>query len=164
MIGAAVAPIAVVVFVVGLLFIPMAVAFGRLCAALALVQSLLAGVGFRLRPDISLDRLWAADGLIKIGFGYYSRRTPAGSLRYALSSIFSRRSRKGRSTCMGGLRNSCVVAFRGVCLLPRSSHQAGEQEIPRGATYDMTTCAGWCIVRRTIFSETFLPGFAQPQR
>ena len=58
-----------ILFVVGLHFLPMAVAFGPLCAALGLALCSVAGLGLWLRPDISLDRLWAADGLIKMGFG-----------------------------------------------------------------------------------------------
>lgn len=58
-----------ILFVVGLHFLPMAVAFGPPCAALGLALCSVAGVGLWLRPDIPLDRLWAADGLIKMGFG-----------------------------------------------------------------------------------------------
>lgn len=58
-----------ILFVVGLHFLPMAVAFGPLCAALGLTLCLVAGSGLWLWPNISLDRLWAADGLIKMGFG-----------------------------------------------------------------------------------------------
>lgn len=58
-----------ILFVVGLHFLPMAVTFGPLRAALGLALCAVAGAGLWLRPDLSLDRLWAADGLIKIGFG-----------------------------------------------------------------------------------------------
>src|SRR5262245_39784382 len=56
-------------FIVGLHFLPMAVAFGPMCLTLGLLLCLCSGAGLWLRPDLSLNRLWAADGLLKIGFG-----------------------------------------------------------------------------------------------
>jgi hypothetical protein len=58
-----------ILFAVGLHFLPMAVAFGPICAALGLVLCVSAGVGLWLRPAIRLNTLWAMDGLIKMCFG-----------------------------------------------------------------------------------------------
>lgn len=54
---------------VGLHFLPMAVAFGPLCAALGVTLCVCAGIGLWLRPGIALNRLWATDGFIKMAFG-----------------------------------------------------------------------------------------------
>src|SRR5262245_5864186 len=56
-------------FIVGLHFLPMAVALGPMCLTLGVVLCLCSGAGLWLRPRLSLNRLWAADGLLKIGFG-----------------------------------------------------------------------------------------------
>ena len=56
-------------FIVGLHFLPMAVAFGPTCLTLGLLLCLCSGAGLWLRPDLSLNALWAADGLLKIAFG-----------------------------------------------------------------------------------------------
>ena len=56
-------------FIVGLHFLPMAVAFGPMCLALGLVLCLCSGAGLWVRPGLSLNGLWAADGLLKIAFG-----------------------------------------------------------------------------------------------
>jgi hypothetical protein len=56
-------------FKVGLHFLPMAVAFGPMCLALGLVLCLCSGAGLWLGPNLSLNALWAADGLVKIAFG-----------------------------------------------------------------------------------------------
>ena len=56
-------------FIVGLHFLPMAVAFGPMCLMLGLFLCLCSDAGLWLRPDLSLTGLWAADGLIKIAFG-----------------------------------------------------------------------------------------------
>jgi hypothetical protein len=56
-------------FIVGVHFLPMAVAFGPLCLALGVVLCLCSGVGLWFRPDLPLSGLWAADGLLKITFG-----------------------------------------------------------------------------------------------
>jgi hypothetical protein len=58
-----------ILFVVGLHFLPMAVAFGPLCAALGVAAGANAAVGLWLRPSLPLDRLWLIDGWIKIAFG-----------------------------------------------------------------------------------------------
>ena len=58
-----------ILFAVGLHFLPMAVAFGPLCAALGVTLCVCAGIGLWLRPGIALDRLWATDGVIKMAFG-----------------------------------------------------------------------------------------------
>jgi len=58
-----------ILFVVGLHFLPMAVAFGPGCAVLGLALCLCAGSGLWLMPRLPLKGLWAADGLIKIAFG-----------------------------------------------------------------------------------------------
>jgi hypothetical protein len=58
-----------ILFAVGLHFLPMAVAFGPVCAALGVTLCGCAGLGLWLKPGIPLNRLWAADGLIKMLFG-----------------------------------------------------------------------------------------------
>src|SRR5262245_4996252 len=56
-------------FIVGVHFLPMAVAFGPMCLTLGLVLCLCSGIGLWISPDLSVNRLWAADGLLKITFG-----------------------------------------------------------------------------------------------
>jgi hypothetical protein len=58
-----------ILFAVGLHFLPMAGAFGPVCAALGVALCVCAGVGLWLRPGTPLNGLWAADGLIKMAFG-----------------------------------------------------------------------------------------------
>jgi hypothetical protein len=58
-----------ILFAVGLHFLPMAVAFGPLCAALGITVCVSAGIGLWLKPGIPLNRLWASDGLIKMAYG-----------------------------------------------------------------------------------------------
>lgn len=58
-----------ILFVVGLHFLPMAVTFGPLCAALGLVASMNAATGLWLKPSLPLNGLWIADGVIKMIFG-----------------------------------------------------------------------------------------------
>jgi len=56
-------------FIVGLHFLPMAVAFGPMFFTLGVVLCLCSGAGLWLKPSLSLNGLWTADGLIKIVFG-----------------------------------------------------------------------------------------------
>jgi hypothetical protein len=56
-------------FMVGVHFLPMAVAFGPMCLTLGLALCLCSGAGLWLRPSLPLSGLWAADGLLKIAFG-----------------------------------------------------------------------------------------------
>src|SRR5262245_51187172 len=56
-------------FIVGVHFLPMAVAFGPMCLRLGVVLCLCSGIGLWISPDLSVNRLWAADGLLKITFG-----------------------------------------------------------------------------------------------
>jgi Family of unknown function (DUF6609) len=56
-------------FIVGLHFLPMAVAFGPMCLTLGIVLCLCSGAGIWLRPALPLNGLWAADGVLKIAFG-----------------------------------------------------------------------------------------------
>jgi hypothetical protein len=56
-------------FVVGAHFLPMAVAFGPLCLLLGIVLCFCSGAGLWLKPGLSLNGLWATDGLLKIVFG-----------------------------------------------------------------------------------------------
>jgi hypothetical protein len=56
-------------FIVGVHFLPMAVAFGPMCLTLGVVLCLCSGAGLWLRPGLPLNGLWAADGLLKIAFG-----------------------------------------------------------------------------------------------
>jgi hypothetical protein len=58
-----------ILFAVGLHFLPMAVAFGPLCAALGVVLCVSSGSGLWLMQRVSLDTLWALDGFIKVAFG-----------------------------------------------------------------------------------------------
>ena len=58
-----------ILFVVGLHFLPMAIAFGPLCAVMGISLSLCSGSGLWLRPKLPLNGFWAADGMLKIGFG-----------------------------------------------------------------------------------------------
>jgi hypothetical protein len=58
-----------ILFVVGIHFLPMAVAFGPMCIALGLVLCVSAGTGLWLRPGLPLNALWALDGILKIAFG-----------------------------------------------------------------------------------------------
>jgi hypothetical protein len=58
-----------ILFAVGLHFLPMAGAFGPLCAALGVTLCACAGTGLWLNSAIPLNRLWASDGMIKITFG-----------------------------------------------------------------------------------------------
>jgi hypothetical protein len=58
-----------ILFVVGLHFLPMAVAFGPLCIALGLVLCGCSAIGLWFRPTLPLNRMWALDGVIKIAFG-----------------------------------------------------------------------------------------------
>jgi hypothetical protein len=58
-----------ILFAVGLHFLPMAMAFGPACAALAAILCANAGIGLWLRPDVPLNRLWASDGVMKIVVG-----------------------------------------------------------------------------------------------
>lgn len=58
-----------ILFVVGLHFLPMAVAFGPKCAALGIVASTTAAIGLWFKRTLPLNGLWVADGLIKVAFG-----------------------------------------------------------------------------------------------
>jgi hypothetical protein len=58
-----------ILFVVGIHFLPMAVAFGSMCIALGLVLCIFSGAGLWLRPSLPLNALWALDGILKIAFG-----------------------------------------------------------------------------------------------
>jgi hypothetical protein len=58
-----------ILFAVGLHFLPMALAFGPICAALGVAVCVNAGIGLWLKPDIALNKLWASDGVIKMTFG-----------------------------------------------------------------------------------------------
>ena len=56
-------------FIVGIHFLPMVVAFGPMFFIMGVVLCLCAGAGLWIRPDVSVNALWAADGLLKIAFG-----------------------------------------------------------------------------------------------
>jgi hypothetical protein len=58
-----------ILFAVGLHFLPMAMAFGPICAALGVALCANAGSGLWPTSDIALNRLWASDGVIKMTFG-----------------------------------------------------------------------------------------------
>lgn len=58
-----------ILFVVGLHFLPMAITFGPLCAALGFCAMANAAIAFRTSRDISLNRVWIIDGVLKLSFG-----------------------------------------------------------------------------------------------
>ena len=58
-----------VLLVVGLHFLPMAVAFGPIIAILGILTILNAGAGLWLRQDMNLSILWFFDGLLKLACG-----------------------------------------------------------------------------------------------
>jgi hypothetical protein len=58
-----------ILFAVGLHFLPMAGAFGPICAALGVTLCVTAGYGLWLRPSLQLNGLWLVDGLLKATFG-----------------------------------------------------------------------------------------------
>lgn len=58
-----------VLLVVGLHFIPMALAFGPIIGILGIMTILNAGVGLWLRPKMKLSTLWFFDGLLKLACG-----------------------------------------------------------------------------------------------
>jgi hypothetical protein len=58
-----------VLLVVGVHFIPMAITFGPLCAALGVSAMGNAGLGLWKKRAASLNTLWSIDGGLKIGFG-----------------------------------------------------------------------------------------------
>ena len=60
-----------ILFVVGLHFLPMSVAFGPICFILGLVLCAASGIGLWLKPNLSLNLLWTVDGIIKIAFGAF---------------------------------------------------------------------------------------------
>lgn len=58
-----------ILFAVGLHFLPMGLAFGPICAGLGVATSLSAATGLWLARSVSLNGLWAADGIMKVAFG-----------------------------------------------------------------------------------------------
>lgn len=70
-----------ILFVVGLHFMPMAITFGPLCAALGLCVMANAAIAVGTSRDISLNRVWIVDGLLKLSFGV---------LMFAISGPFPR--------------------------------------------------------------------------
>jgi len=58
-----------ILFVVGVHFLPMELAFGPLCLGLGLAAMTNAGIGLWMRRGISLNAAWLVDGLLKMGFG-----------------------------------------------------------------------------------------------
>jgi hypothetical protein len=58
-----------ILFVVGFHFLPMAIAFGPLCAILGAADLANAGTGLWVKRDVSLNSLWIVDGALKIVFG-----------------------------------------------------------------------------------------------
>jgi hypothetical protein len=58
-----------ILFVVGFHFLPMAIAFGPLCAILGVTTMANAGVGLWAKRDSSLKSYWIIDGALKIVFG-----------------------------------------------------------------------------------------------
>jgi hypothetical protein len=58
-----------VFLVVGLHFLPMAVAFGPIIAILGILTILNAGVGLWLSPNMNLSILWFCDGMLKLAGG-----------------------------------------------------------------------------------------------
>ena len=58
-----------VLLVVGLHFLPMAIAFGPIMGILGILTILNAGAGLWLRPNMNLSILWFFDGLLKLACG-----------------------------------------------------------------------------------------------
>jgi hypothetical protein len=58
-----------ILVVVGVHFVPMAIAFGPLCAALGVSAVTNAGVGLWVKKNVSLNYYWIIDGALKMGFG-----------------------------------------------------------------------------------------------
>lgn len=58
-----------ILLAVGIHFVPMAGAFGPVCAALGIVCMGNAAIGLYLSRSTPLNTFWAADGIIKILFG-----------------------------------------------------------------------------------------------
>jgi hypothetical protein len=58
-----------ILFVVGFHFLPMAIAFGPLCAILGVTTMANAGAGLWAKRDSSLNSHWIIDGALKIVFG-----------------------------------------------------------------------------------------------
>ena len=58
-----------VLLVVGLHFLPMAVAFGPIIAILGILTVLNAVAGLWLRPNMNLSTLWFFDGVLKLAGG-----------------------------------------------------------------------------------------------
>ena len=58
-----------ILFVVGVHFLPMELAFGPLCVGLGLAAMANAGVGLWIRRGTSLNAAWLVDGVLKMGFG-----------------------------------------------------------------------------------------------
>jgi len=56
-------------FIVGVHFLPMAVAFGPMCFVLGVLLCFFSDASLWFRPGLSLNGLWAADGLLKMAFG-----------------------------------------------------------------------------------------------
>jgi hypothetical protein len=58
-----------ILFVVGIHFLPMGIAFGPLCMGLGVALCFNAGTGLWLAPSLPLNALWSVDGLLKMAFG-----------------------------------------------------------------------------------------------
>jgi hypothetical protein len=58
-----------ILVVVGFHFIPMAIAFGPLCAALGISVLINAGAGLWVKRDVPLNYFWVIDGALKIACG-----------------------------------------------------------------------------------------------
>ena len=58
-----------VLFVVGLHFLPMAVAFGPIIGILGILTILNAGAGLWLSPNMNLSIVWFFDGFLKLACG-----------------------------------------------------------------------------------------------
>ena len=58
-----------ILFAVGLHFLPMSLAFGPICAGLAVTSTASAAIGLWVAGSVPLNVFWAADGIIKLAFG-----------------------------------------------------------------------------------------------
>lgn len=68
-----------ILFVVGLHFLPMAITFGPLCAVLGLCAMANAGIGLSISRDLSVNRLWVIDGVLKLAFGSFMFAVSGGT-------------------------------------------------------------------------------------
>jgi uncharacterized protein DUF6609 len=68
-----------ILLAVGIHFLPMALAFGPLCAALGVSTIANASLGLRVLRAAPLKYLWLTDGILKMAFGAFMFSIPGAS-------------------------------------------------------------------------------------